>query len=68
MQEKEKNGKSHKRSWFQGLQSEFRKIVWTDKEKLTKQTIAVTIITAILCVIVSVFDSVVLGGLNLILR
>ena len=31
MQGNEKSaGKSQKKSWFQGLQSEFRKIVWTD--------------------------------------
>ena len=32
MQGNEKSaGKSQKKSWFQGLQSEFRKIVWTDR-------------------------------------
>ena len=32
MQEKEKSaGKGQKRNWFQGLQSEFKKIVWTDR-------------------------------------
>ena len=31
MQEKEKSaGKGQKRNWFQGLQSEFKKIVWVD--------------------------------------
>ncbi len=37
MQEK-KNllDKPQKKSWFQGLQSEFRKIVWTDRPTLGK--------------------------------
>ena len=55
MQEKEKSaGKGQKRNWFQGLQSEFKKIVWVDKATLVKQTIAVTIITVVLAVIISV--------------
>lgn len=69
MQKKEKAGFADRmKNWFHGLQSEFRKIIWTDKETLTKQTVAVVLITAILAVIVSVFDSAVLGGLNLILK
>ncbi|MDO5336628.1 MAG: preprotein translocase subunit SecE [Eubacteriales bacterium] len=68
MREKEKAGKGQKRNWFQGLQSEFKKIVWTDKDTLMKQTVAVVAITAILTIIVSAFDSAVLGGLNLILK
>ena len=35
MQGNEKSaGKSQKKSWFQGLQSEFEKIVWTDRPTL----------------------------------
>ena len=64
MQEKEKSaGKGQKRNWFQGLQSEFKKIVWVDK-----QTIAVTIITVVLAVIISVFDSAILEGINLLVK
>jgi preprotein translocase subunit SecE len=32
MQEKEKSaGTGQKKKWFQGLQSEFKKIVWVDR-------------------------------------
>ena len=42
MQGNEKSAdKSQKKSWFQGLQSEFKKIVWTDRNELIKQTIVV---------------------------
>ena len=69
MQEKEKSaGKSQKKSWFQGLQSEFKKIVWVDNATLVKQTIAVTIITVVLAVIISVFDSAILEGINLLVK
>ena len=43
MQEKDKStgkaNKTQKKSWFQGLKSEFNKIVWTDKATLAKQTV-----------------------------
>ena len=45
MQEKDKStgkaNKTQKKSWFQGLKSEFNKIVWTDKATLAKQTVVV---------------------------
>lgn len=69
MQEKEKStGKVQKKSWFQGLKSEYRKIVWTDKATLAKQTAVVTIVTVILAVIISIMDAAILDGLNLIIK
>ena len=53
MQGNEKSaGKSQKKSWFQGLQSEFRKIVWTDRNELIKQTIVVVCVSIVLCVLI----------------
>ena len=69
MQEKEKAaGKGQKKNWFQGVQSEFKKIVWVDRPTLVKQTIAVVIITVILAVIISVMDSAILEGINLLVK
>lgn len=69
MQGKEKSaGKGQKKSWFQGLQSEFKKIVWTDRNTLVKQTVAVVVITVILAVIISVMDAAILEGINLLLK
>ncbi|MDC7287699.1 preprotein translocase subunit SecE [Blautia schinkii] len=69
MQENEKSaGKSQKKSWFQGLQSEFRKIIWTDRNTLIKQTIAVVVITIILAVLISVMDAGILEGINLLMK
>ena len=50
------------------MKSEFKKIVWVDKATLVKQTIAVTIITVVLAVIISVFDSAILEGINLLVK
>lgn len=69
MQENEKSaGKGQKKSWFQGLQSEFRKIIWTDRSTLIKQTIAVVVITIILSVLISVMDAGILEGINLLVK
>lgn len=69
MQEKEKStGKRQKKNWFQGLQSEFKKIVWTDRPTLAKQTVAVSVITVILAVMISIMDSAILEGINLLIR
>ena len=69
MQEKEKSaGKGQKKNWFQGLQSEFKKIVWVDRPTLVKQTIAVVAITVVLCVLISVMDSFILEGINLLMK
>ena len=69
MQEKEKaTGKRQKKNWFQGLKSEFNKIVWTDRTTLVKQTVAVTVITVILAVMISIMDSAILEGINLLIR
>ena len=68
MAEKTKSEKTQQKSWFQGLQSEFRKIVWTDRKELTKQTVAVVVITAILAVLIAVLDAGVLEGINLLIK
>ena len=72
MQEKEKsNGKTQntqKKSWFKGLKAEFNKIVWTDKATLAKQTVVVSLVTVILAVMISIMDSAILEGINLIIK
>ena len=69
MQGNEKSaGKSQKTSWFQGLQSEFRNIVWTDRNTLIKQTVVVVLVSIVLCLLISVMDSVILEGINLLLK
>ena len=68
MAEKTKSDKGQKKSWFQGLQSEFKKIVWTDQKDLVKQTVAVVVITAILAILISVLDAGILEGINLLMK
>lgn len=60
--------KAPKKSWFKGLKSEFSKIIWPDKESLAKQSMAVIVTTVIIGVIVSILDSVVKYGIDLLIK
>ena len=46
------NEGAQKKNFFQGLKTEFKKIVWPDQETVTKQTIALGLIIAILDLII----------------
>ncbi len=59
--------KAPKRSWFKGLKSEFKKIVWPDKEHLAKQSVAVIAVTIILGAIIFVIDTVFEYGIGFII-
>lgn len=48
--------KAPKRSWFKGIKSEFKKIVWPDKEYLAKQAVAVISVTIVLGILIYVLD------------
>ena len=56
-----------KTGFFQGVQNEFRKIVWPDKDTLIKQTILVIVISVILGIMISVIDGAALQLLKLII-
>jgi preprotein translocase subunit SecE len=63
-----KTEKKAKSSFFKGLKGEFKKIIWTDKKTLVKQTIAVLLISAILCVIITLVDSGALALVDLMIK
>lgn len=48
--------KAPKKSFFKGVKSEFKKIIWPDKDTLVKQSFAVIIITTILGFIIALLD------------
>ena len=68
MAEKEKKSSGQAKTWFEGLRSEFKKIIWPDQKTLVKQTVAVVTITAVLGVLISVFDAAILAGINLLVK
>lgn len=58
--------KKQKKSWFKGLKAEFSKIIWPDQKSLTKETIAVLVVSVLLGVIISVVDLIVRFGIEFI--
>ncbi len=61
------NDKAPKKDFVKGLKSEFRKIIWPDKEDLTKRTIAVVSVTVALGFIIAVLDLIIKFGLNVLI-
>ena len=60
--------KKQKKSWFKGLKAEFSKIIWPDQKSLTKETIAVLVVSVLLGVIISVVDLIVRFGIEFIVK
>ncbi len=58
--------KTQKNSWFKGLRTEFRKIVWPDRDMIIKQTIAVVLASVALGAIIKVLDTFIMTGVNFI--
>ena len=54
--------------WFRGLKAEFQKIIWTDKKTLGKQTVAVVAISAVICLLITLVDSLGLQLVELIIQ
>ncbi len=58
--------KKEKKSWFKGLKSEFKKIIWPDKATTARQTATVVIISAVLTVIILLADWIISFGFGFI--
>ncbi|MCM1467155.1 MAG: preprotein translocase subunit SecE [Alistipes sp.] len=57
-----------KTSWFKGMKAEFKRISWPSKDTLTKETVAVVVISVLLGVIITVIDLIVRTGIEFIVR
>ncbi len=62
------NNKASKPSFWAGVQSEFKKIAWPDKESVTKQSVAVVCISIVLGVIITVLDFVIQYGVSFLTK
>ena len=58
----EKTQKAQKQSWFKGVNSEFKKIIWTDKKG------AVVFVSVALGVIIAIVDFAAQYGVDLLVR
>lgn len=61
------NEGTQKKSFFDGLKTEFSKIVWPDKDTITKETIAVMSSAVALGLITALLDLIIKFGLSFIL-
>ena len=56
--------KKEKPSFFKGLQSEFKKISWTGKESLLKQSVAVICVSVVVGIAIAILDMLLQYGVN----
>lgn len=63
-QEAVKKGKS----WFKGLKAEYNKIIWENKETVTKQTISVVSISVVVGILIAVIDMILQYGIDFLIK
>lgn len=61
------NEKAPKKDFIKGLKAEFKKIIWPDKETLTKESVAVVLTSIVLGVVIALLDLIIKFGLNIII-
>ena len=59
--------KTPKQSWFRGLKQEFKKISWTDRKSVMKQTVAVVSVSVAVGLIIALLDWVIQYGVDFLL-
>ncbi|MCI8408970.1 MAG: preprotein translocase subunit SecE [Lachnospiraceae bacterium] len=66
----ESNNKENtqKKSFFKGVKSEFKKVIWPTKETLVKETVAVVVTSVILGLIIAIVDIGVKYGFDKLLQ
>lgn len=67
MGDTENTKKAPKKSFWKGLQAEYKKILWPDKDTVMKQTCAVLAVSVALGLIIAAIDTAIVFGLHFIL-
>ena len=62
------NTKTQKKSWFKGVEAEFKKIIWPDKMTVGKQTIAVVATSVVLGAVIAIVDFIAQYGVDLLVK
>ena len=60
--------KTQKKSWFKGLQAEFKKVIWPDKKTLARQTTAVVAVSVILGALIAVIVVILRYGIDFLVK
>ena len=55
------------KGWIKGLKAEFHKISWTSRDDVTKQTIAVVVVSVILGLLIALIDFILQTGINFLM-
>ncbi len=64
----DKKDTAKKKSFFAGLQAEFKKVIWPDKNTLAKQTAAVVVVSVLLGALITVVDVLMKLGIDKIVQ
>ncbi len=56
--------KQERPNFFKGVKSEFKKVVWPDRQSTLRQSVAVVIISVVVGVIIAVLDFIVQYGVH----
>ena len=64
----EKTAKTQKKSWFKGLQAEFKKVIWPDRKTLIRQTTAVVSVSVVLGAVIAVIDAILRYGIDFLVK
>ena len=59
--------KTPKASWFHGLKQEFKKITWSDRKSVVRQTIAVVSVSVVVGLIIALLDWMIQYGVDFLL-
>lgn len=59
-------GKQKRPGFFSGVKTEFKKIVWPDRQSTLKQSVAVVAISVVVGVIIAILDYVIKYGVNIL--
>ena len=62
-----KTEKPQKKSWFNGLKAEFKKIIWPDRKTVAKQTVAVVLTSIALGIIIKILDIILSYGIDVLI-
>ena len=62
-----KNGEVQKKSFFDGLRSEYKKIIWPAQDTVKKQTIAVLVSSVAIGLVIAVLDFIIKFGIDRII-
>ena len=60
---KKEDNKGSKAGFFQGVKTEFKKIIWPDRDTLGRQLLAVVCVTVVMGILIAIID---FGAQNLI--